>query len=318
MAVLEVKGVTKAYGERPVLHGVDLSLDAGEVVALLGPNGAGKTTLISIIAGLRRPDDGWVTVGGVDMVRRPKEGAPMIGLAPQDLGVYPVATVRENLRYFGELAGLRRGQLKTKIDEAADAFFLTPLMDRLVSSLSGGEARRAHTAMALLHRPPLLLLDEPTVGADVRSRSDVLDAVKRYAVDGAAVCYSTHYLAEVEMLGASIAILDRGRIIARGSLDDVVTDSSPSQVFLTFTEPVERLERWEALSSVNAVTALDDGATIALTTATPADALVQAVRVLRRDANALISAEVIKPSLESVFFDLTGRTYKEGADDVAP
>jgi ABC-2 type transport system ATP-binding protein len=209
--VLEVRGLTKTFGRMVALDGVNLEIQRGEICALLGQNGAGKTTLTSIVAGLRRPDSGNVLVGGIDVVAKPKEASRLIGLVPQEVGVYPTLTVREGMRFFGELADLRGRTLSARIEEVAEALDLTDLLGRTAGRLSGGEKRRVHTAMALVHRPALLLLDEPTAGVDVQTRIRLLNAVRALATDfDTAVCYTTHYLAEVETLRASVAILDDG------------------------------------------------------------------------------------------------------------
>ena len=197
-------------------------MDAGTILGLLGPNGAGKTTLVSIVAGLRRADAGTVHVGGIDVGRHPKSAQRLIGFAPQETGVYPVLTVRDNLRFFAGLAGLRRPDARVRIDEVGAALGLDELFDRRASELSGGERRRLHTAIALLHRPRLVLLDEPTTGADVRTRNEILELVRTLADDGSAVVYSTHYLHEIEALDATVAFIDHGRIVARGELAELV------------------------------------------------------------------------------------------------
>ena len=176
------------------LDGVDFEVPAGSVVALLGPNGAGKSTLVSIAAGLLKPDAGVVSVRG-----RP-------GLAPQEIGIYPSLTVRENLWAFGELYGVS----KRRAERLLEPFVLTELADRPAGRLSGGEQRRLHTAIAVVHRPRVVLLDEPTAGADTQTRSAILRAVLDLASDGAAVVYTTHYLPEVEELDAGVALLEAG------------------------------------------------------------------------------------------------------------
>nr|MDP9332812.1 ABC transporter ATP-binding protein [Actinomycetota bacterium] len=192
--MLSVFEVVKRYGARTALDGVSLEVERGEVLGLLGPNGAGKSTLVSIVAGLRRPDSGTVLVEGIDVVAESPAARARVGLAPQETGLYEVLTVRENLAFFADLAGMGRRARATRIDELAVALRLTALLDRTAFELSGGERRRLHTAIAFLHRPPLLLLDEATVGADVETRAALLDVVRAVANGGAAVVYSTHYL----------------------------------------------------------------------------------------------------------------------------
>ena len=209
--MLTVSDVVKRYGEHTALDGVSLSVAAGEVLGLLGPNGAGKSTLVSLVAGLRPPDRGGVWVDDVDVVATPSLAQVHVGFAPQEVGVYEVLTVRENLTFFAELVGLRRQARTRRVGEVASRLGLDGLLDRTAFELSGGERRRLHTAIAFLHRPALLLLDEPTVGADMETRASLLAMVREAADEGAAVVYSSHYLPEVEALDASVAILMRGR-----------------------------------------------------------------------------------------------------------
>ena len=316
-AALEVDSVVKRYDDRTALDGVSLQVDAGEVCGLLGPNGAGKTTLVSIISGLRRPDAGTVRVGGLDVVTGGRAARTQVGLAAQETGIYPTVTVRENLVLFADLAGYRGADRSTRIADVAEALELTHLLDRLARHLSGGEKRRLHAAMALLHRPRVLLLDEPTTGVDVATRGRLLDAVRALArEDGTAVLYSTHYLPEVEELGASVVILDRGRVLARGSLGELIASHGAGRLEVAFVGAAPRL----AGDGIEV-----DGEVVRLSTERPGTALARIIGQLGDDAERVRSVEVIPPSLESVFVALTGRRYSadevvgaDGDDTVAP
>jgi ABC-2 type transport system ATP-binding protein len=300
--VLTIRGVRKAYGSTVALAGVDLDVERGTILGLLGPNGAGKTTLVSIVAGLRRPDAGTVTVDGVDVVRDPGRAQRHLGLAPQETGIYLPLSVRDNLRFFAGLAGLRRRELRRSVDAVADALGLSPLMDRTTSELSGGERRRVHTAIALVHRPPLVLLDEPTTGADVRTRSEILALVRSLAEeDGSAVVYSTHYLHEIEELDAAVAIIDRGRIVAEGRVEQLIGAYGTSALELTFDGAVPALARAEG--------AVVNGSSVRIPSEDPAVAAGQLLPRLGTQATALRSIEIVRPSLESVFLTVTGRHY---------
>ncbi|MGI9616268.1 MAG: ABC transporter ATP-binding protein, partial [Acidimicrobiales bacterium] len=200
--MLVARGVEKSYGDVHAVRGVDLDVEAGQIVALLGRNGAGKTTLLSIIAGLVGADAGSVEIEGIDALARLDAAAKLIGIAPQQTGIYPVLSVRENLEFFGDLAGVPRAERRDRAESVANRLGLDGLLERKGNQLSGGEARRLHTACALVHRPSLLMLDEPTVGADVGTRQQLIDAVKEMAAEGAGVIYTTHYLPEVEALDA--------------------------------------------------------------------------------------------------------------------
>ena len=307
---LLIEGLTKSYGTTVALAGVDLSVEAGTILGLLGPNGAGKTSLVSIVAGLRRDDAGRVEVCGIDAVKSPQQTRRLTGVAPQDTGLYLPLRVRDNLRFFAGLAGLSRAQVAARIDEVAGALGLTTLLDRRAAQLSGGERRRVHTAIALLHRPALVLLDEPTTGADVVTRTQILDLVRGLAREGSAVVYSTHYLQEIETLEADVAFIDRGRIVARGTTADLVRQHGTSALELTFVDCVPAAARIEG--------AVVDGATVRIPGADPAARAAELLPRLGADAHLLRSIEIVRPSLESVYLSVTGRRYGADSADAIP
>jgi ABC-2 type transport system ATP-binding protein len=240
--MLIAEGLRKRYGSAVALDGFDLAVQPGEIVGLVGHNGAGKSTFVGIVAGLIRPDAGRMLVDGFDVAARPAQARARLGLAPQEVALYQSATVRQNLRLFGGLAGLRGRRLRAAVADAAEALALTRFLDRPVGVLSGGQQRRAQAATALLHRPPVLLLDEPTVGTDPAARQALLDIVRARAADGAAVCYATHYLPELDDLGATIAVAAHGRVIARGSRDRLLA-GLPGEVRITLADGTGRTVR---------------------------------------------------------------------------
>jgi ABC-2 type transport system ATP-binding protein len=228
-------------------------------------------------------------------------------------------SVRNNLSLFGELAGLRGSVLRSRINDVAEALDITDLLSRQAGRLSGGQKRRLHTAIALLHRPDLLLLDEATTGADVETRTHMLQLVRQLADEGSAVLYSTHYLQEVETLGASVAILDHGRLIARDNVRHLIDSYATSVVELAFEEAVPDMM---LDGSSSAGPASVDGNRLRLSTHDPADTIATIVPQIPR--GHLASVEIVRPSLEAVYLALTGRRYdeadKEGereASDVA-
>jgi ABC-2 type transport system ATP-binding protein len=298
---LSAIGVRKAYAGIVALAGVDLVVQPGTIVGLLGPNGAGKTTFVSIVAGLRRPDAGSVHVCGVDVRREPRRARQAIGIAPQDTGVYLPLSVRDNLTLFAGLAGLRGRGRRERIDETAAALGMTHLLHRRAGELSGGERRRLHAAIALVHRPALVLLDEPTVGADVQTRGQILDLVRSVADAGSAVVYSTHYLHEIEQLDASVAFLDHGRIVARGTLAALLGEYGTSALELTFVDAVPKQALVEG--------AVVAGTTVRVPTDDPAATAARVLAQLGGASAALTSIEILRPSLESVFVRVTGREY---------
>jgi ABC-2 type transport system ATP-binding protein len=294
--MLVITGLRKSYGGNEVLRGVDLRAEPGEIVGLLGPNGAGKTTLVSIVAGLRPADGGEVTVDGIDALAHPERAHVVLGLVPQDLGIYPVLAVVDNLTIFGELAGLSGTTLRRRVAEVADALDLTPMLGQRAATLSGGQKRRLHTAMALVHQPKLLFLDEPTVGADVETRGRILGVVRDLAAEGSTVIYTSHYLNEIEDLAATVAVLEAGRIVARGPLEGLVARYGSPAVRLTFDGPAPALDGFEV-----------DGHVAILRTSDPAR---EAARILARldgDGARLRGVDIVRPSLEAAYLALTGR-----------
>ena len=307
MTVLTLSGVTKRYGDLTVLAGLDLSIEAGEVVALLGPNGAGKTTLVSIVAGLRPADAGTVRVCGIDVATHPRSARERIGLAPQELGVYPPLTARDNLLMFGEIAGLRGRRLAARVDELAEVLELSDILRRPARVLSGGQKRRLHTAIALIAKPPLLLLDEPTVGADIESRGRLLSVVRTLAEEGAAVCYTTHYLAEVEDLDARVAILHEGRIAADGHVSELIREHGHALVELRFEGPAPLLE--------GAVSDPADVSVLRIASSEPGVAAGATMAALGKDAARVYSIEIVREGLEAAYRVVTGSGGDEGESE---
>ncbi|GAA3836608.1 daunorubicin resistance protein DrrA family ABC transporter ATP-binding protein [Sphaerisporangium flaviroseum] len=272
--MLEAIDLVKRYGSVKALDGFSLHVAAGEIVGLVGHNGAGKTTFVEIVSYLTRPDSGHVTIDG----RSPASARGRIGVAPQHIALYPSITVREHLELFGKLAGLRGAALRTAMDDLVVAMRLTDFIDRHAAGLSGGQQRRVQAATALVHRPTLLLLDEPTAGADLETRQAMLDVVKQRAGEGAAVVYTTHYLPELTELQATIAVARNGRVIVRGTYDELVA-GLPGEVRLT----------------------LDDEQEIRVSTTQPAATLID---LLSRAERPITTVDVRNPSLDDLYRSL--------------
>jgi ABC-2 type transport system ATP-binding protein len=272
--MLVVTDLVKRYGTVQALDGFSLNVAAGEIVGLVGHNGAGKTTFVEIVSDLVRPDSGHVTIDG----RAPSATRGQVGVAPQHIALYPSVTVREHLELYGRLAGLRPVPLRAAIDDLAGILRLGEIMDRRVGKLSGGQQRRTQAATALVHRPALLLLDEPTAGADLETRQAMLDVVKQRAGEGAAVVYTTHYLPELTELQATIAVAQHGRVIARGTYEELAKDL-PGEVRVV----------------------LGDEEEIVLSTTEPTAALME---LLGRLDRPISSVEVRHPSLDDLYNSL--------------
>jgi ABC-2 type transport system ATP-binding protein len=237
--MLSARDLVKHYGRHAALDGFDLEVAPGEIVGLIGHNGAGKTTFVEVVTGLVRPDAGRIRIGGLDGLRAGRAARRLLGVAPQELALYHRATVRENLLLFASLAGLRGGRHRDReIGRVLDELHLAECANRIVGVLSGGQRRRVQAATAMVGSPPLLLLDEPTAGADPETRAALLAAVKARAEAGAAVLYTTHYLPELVDLDASLALARAGRVIARGTRQELTRDL-PGELRVTFADPDE-------------------------------------------------------------------------------
>src|ERR1019366_9139496 len=220
--MLQLRSVTKRYGSLVALDDVSLEIARGEFFGLLGPNGAGKSTLMSLVAGLRAPDAGTLVLDGAPLTARDSSTRTTLGLVPQSIALYDELSAEQNLRIFGELYGLRGADLRSRIDEALAAAKLTDPRRDQVKKFSGGMQRRLNLAASLLHRPKLLLCDEPTVGVDPQSRNAIFEYLQELNRAGLTIIYSTHYMEEATRLCSRIGIIDHGRILALGTIDELL------------------------------------------------------------------------------------------------
>ncbi|MEX2550005.1 MAG: ABC transporter ATP-binding protein [Nitriliruptoraceae bacterium] len=310
-AVLRCEGLRKAFGAIQAVDEVGFTIAEGETYGLLGPNGAGKTTSISMIAGLLRPDAGRIHVAGELMTPRAVGAKAAVGLVPQDLAIYPDLTARENLHFFGRLQSMSRSAVRRRAEEVLEVIGLTDRADDRASGFSGGMKRRLNIGIGLLHRPQLLILDEPTVGVDPQSRNAILGSVETLADEGLAVLYTTHYMEEAERLCDRIAIVDQGRIVAEGTRRDLIArvaerDLVRLHVTGDAAEAAAACEQLPAVTSVDAegdeVVCLVDGAAAALPSLLAAVAATGAT---------VAGVEVRGADLEDVFLELTGRALRD-------
>jgi len=293
--MLKAQELVKRYGTCRALDGFDLTVEPGEVAGLIGHNGAGKTTFVEVVTGLTRPDAGRVSVGGVDVRRDPRAARRLIGVAPQELALYVSATVRDNLRLFGALAGLRRRALDRAIGQIAEELQLTDVLGRRAGLLSGGQRRRTQAATALVGGAPLLLLDEPTAGADPQTRAALLEAVRARAAGGAAVLYTTHYLPELTDLRATLAVARSGRIIARGGQEALIK-GLPGELRLRLAGAPGR---WSLPGSLARRARTVDGELRITSTDPPAD-----LAALLSAGCSPVSVDVRRPDLDDLYHAL--------------
>ncbi len=307
-ACLEVRGLGKRYGAREAVRAIDLDVPRGCIYGLLGPNGAGKTTTISMIAGVITPDRGHAIVDGHRVGARDRAAARALGLCPQELALYDELTARQNLTFFARLYGLRGRDLDAALDEALALAGLADRADDAVRTFSGGMKRRLNLATAVLHRPALVILDEPTVGVDPHSRRHVFDSIRALRDRGTAVLYTSHYLEEVAELCDQVAIMDHGTIVAHGTVATLVErhgEAPPLELELAGDDAALLAARALAarhgvLAGAGAILRLPRPPTLAPLFADLETAGVRVVRVAAQPA-----------SLESVFLRLTGDALRD-------
>jgi ABC-2 type transport system ATP-binding protein len=308
---IQVQGLHKAFGSIKAVDGVSFAVAPGEIFSLLGPNGAGKTTTISMLCGLLRPDSGEAFLLGHSVQRQSAKARATLGVVPQDVALYMDLSARENLAFWGKMYGLRGKPLGRRIDEVLAVIGLADRQKERVASFSGGMKRRVNIGVALLHKPPIVIMDEPTVGIDPQSRRHILDAVKELQGQGMTVLYTTHYMEEAEELSDRIAIMDKGKIIAGGTNAELVRlIGQDTRIELALnTDSASVLDLWRAAEGVRGVSAEDGRITVLA-----ADSNAVLPRLFEGAAARgarITSVEIREPNLEAVFLHLTGRALRD-------
>jgi ABC-2 type transport system ATP-binding protein len=310
-SIVQVTDLVKRFGDFTAVDGVSFTIEEGEVFGLLGPNGAGKTTTISVISCLLDPDGGDVVVGGHSVKTAAVNVRRELGVVPQEVALYPTLSAAENLAFWGRMYGLSGSALKSAVD---DALVLAGLEDRSkerVEKYSGGMRRRINIAAGVLHRPKVLLMDEPTVGIDPQSRNHILETVKELNASGMTVLYTSHYMEEVEFLCDRIAIMDHGKIIAVGTLNELrdvvggmdVVSVSVSEVSDSVIAAVRLLSGVESADSAESK--------LTVLTKSSGSILGKLVATLESEGAHVTSVTVEEPNLESVFLHLTGKSLRD-------
>jgi len=313
--VLEVSHLRKSYGGTVAVDDLSFRVAAGEILGLVGPNGAGKSTTMMIVAGARTADSGTVTIAGNTAGQGNRAVRMLLGVVPQDLAIYADLTARENLEFFGDVYGVSDSELKQRIGRVLAQVGLQSHADQYVRTFSGGMKRRLNFGVALIHEPRFVILDEPTVGIDPQSRSHILDCVRQLAQDGVGVIYASHYMEEVEAICQKVAIIDHGRLLAHGTLDELI-DKSRNDLFLRVAGPQIELQlRLGGLADVvptggdeSRVVIKHDGQSLP---GVVAGRLAQVVELLETADFEILSIETHKPSLERLFLELTGRQLRD-------
>jgi linearmycin/streptolysin S transport system ATP-binding protein len=316
---IQVVDLHKYFGDLHAVQGIRFEIQVGEILSLLGPNGAGKSTTISMLACLLTPTKGDALVMGHSILREPMAVKAAIGVVPQEIALYEDLSARENLDFWGKMYGLRGVALKQQVDQVLEVIGLVDRQKGRVSKFSGGMKRRLNIGIALLHRPQVIIMDEPTVGIDPQSRRNILDSVKELNRQGTTVLYTTHYMEEAQEISDHIAIMDQGQVIALGTHEELVKIVGElDRLDLTLNAPAERVvAAWQATEGVHKVTT---------ETSSEADREDGSVTLLVDDSNLVLprlfesatragvritSVEIQEPNLETVFLHLTGRALRD-------
>ena len=308
---IQVEDLRKSFGDFRAVQGASFHAEKGEILSLLGPNGAGKSTTISMLCGLLQPTSGEAAIMGHSLRQDPQAAKASLGVVPQDIALYPDLSARENLVFWGKMYGLRGSALKARVDEVLAIIGLADRQKDKVGKFSGGMKRRVNIGAALLHKPAVVIMDEPTVGIDPQSRRHILDNVKELNQQGMTVLYTTHYMEESAELSDHIAIMDKGKVIAYGTHDELIRlVGEQTRIDLAITGEKEQiLPLWKNVEGVaqvdstnGTITALVDDSNRVLPLFFDA-AAQSGVRIT--------SIEIQEPNLETVFLHLTGRALRD-------
>ncbi|HYE82413.1 MAG TPA: ABC transporter ATP-binding protein [Clostridia bacterium] len=309
--MLKVDNLHKSFGKTKAVDGISFQVEKGEVFGLLGPNGAGKSTTISMISTLIPPAKGEILYEDRNISAEPKSIRQKLGIVPQDIALYPTLTGYENLGFWGSMYGLKGADLKIRMEEVAEIIGLNGRLKDKVQKYSGGMKRRLNIGAALLHKPELLIMDEPTVGIDPQSRNHILDTVLELNRQGMTIIYTSHYMEEVEYLCSRICIMDQGRIIASGTKDELVElIKGQTQISLKLDKPDKGvLEMLRSINGVAGVELVMDE--IAVSGENVDMVLADIIARVTEYGKRISSIDVKKPNLEAVFLHLTGKALRD-------
>lgn len=311
MDIVKIQELTKKFGDFTAVDNIDLVIKEGEIYGLLGPNGAGKSTTINMICGLLSITKGSIKILGKDSKKDAYFTKSNIGVVPQDIAVYEDLTCFENVKFFGSLYGLRGEVLKKKVEEALEFVGLSDKHKSFPAQFSGGMKRRLNIACALVHRPKLIIMDEPTVGIDPQSRNHILQSVKRLNELGCTIIYTSHYMEEVEQICSNISIIDHGKVIAEGTKDElkaIVSDKNTVDVTVSNIEGISE----ESLKKINGVTGIViDENKVKIDSVKEVHNLDKIILYFTDNNIAIKNVESKVPDLETVFLTLTGRKLRD-------
>jgi len=310
--LLGVKNLTKQYGDFTAVDGIDFEAGEGRIFGLLGPNGADKSTTINCLSGLMPPTSGHISIAGFDIVKDGKKAKASLGIVPQELALYEDLPAIENLKYWGQAYGLRGSTLDTRVREVLDHIGLADRSKDLPKEFSGGMKRRLNFGCGIIHKPKVLLLDEPTVGVDPQSRQRLFDMVEAERDAGACVLYTTHYMEEAERLCDSLAIIDHGKIIANGTVDELKSQLDARDILQlngSFPDGLGALVAGNGISDLEVISESDGILTLTMTAAS--QHLPTIFAAITAAGGEVSETSLRSPNLETLFLLLTGKELRE-------
>jgi len=301
MNVIEVKNLTKKYKRTPAVDDVSFTITSGEIVGVLGPNGAGKTTLLSLLSTLLKPDQGELYFNKENIVKNPKAIRPCLGFVPQDIALYERLNVKDNMLFWGGIYGIKRSETRDRMIEVLKTVGLNTKIDEKVGNLSGGMKRRLNIAAALIHKPQIVIMDEPTVGIDTESREYIISAIKDLKTQGTIIIYTSHHIEEAELLCDRIMVMNRGKVIAIGTIDQFKNVLGlKNKIVLKIDSGIDQT-KIKMLSFVNAQY---NKGLLEIPTEQGETPVIEVLKIL--EANGIKTEEVWleKPGLEKIYLEL--------------
>lgn len=311
MDAIKIDGLIKRFGDFIAVDNININIKEGEIYGLLGPNGAGKSTTIGIMCGLLKPTNGKIEILGVDVTKSMKNQNKLIGLVPQEIALYGELTAYENLKFFGQLYNLKGRELEESIDRVLDFIGLQDVKKNVANTFSGGMKRRLNIGCALIHSPKIVIMDEPTVGIDPQSRNHILESVKKLNESGVTVIYTTHYMEEVELICNKIAIIDKGKVIAEGTkeeLKNIVSDTNKLVISVNYIDKLN-LNNLKSIRGVRLVEIVDGK--LEITSSKEINNLNEILMELSKEDIEILGIEQKEINLETIFLALTGRKLRD-------
>ncbi|MGV3025390.1 ABC transporter ATP-binding protein [Clostridium thermobutyricum] len=311
MDAIKIDGLIKRFGDFIAVDNININIKEGEIYGLLGPNGAGKSTTIGIMCGLLKPTNGKIEILGVDVTKSMKNQNKLIGLVPQEIALYGELTAYENLKFFGQLYNLKGRELEESIDRVLDFIGLQDVKKKIANTFSGGMKRRLNIGCALIHSPKIVIMDEPTVGIDPQSRNHILESVKKLNESGVTVIYTTHYMEEVELICNKIAIIDKGKVIAEGTkeeLKNIVSDTNKLVISVNYIDKLN-LNNLKSIRGVRLVEIVDGK--LEITSSKEINNLNEILMELSKEDIEILGIEQKEINLETIFLALTGRKLRD-------